>query len=104
MSGSSYRARVAFLAETGKLVDGGIAEQTEQTFRNVDALLRAAGASLSDVVSCLVHLAELSDFGAFNEVYASQFPSEVKPVRTTVRADLVSDMRVEVTVIACRAR
>ena len=45
-----------------------------------------------------------SDFGAFNEVYASQLPSEIKPVRTTVRADFVSDMRVEVAVIACRAR
>jgi 2-iminobutanoate/2-iminopropanoate deaminase len=89
---------------SGMLVGVGIAEQTEQTFRNIEALLKAAGGSLDDVVSCLVHLADLADFGAFNVVYAGQFPGEIKPVRTTVRADLVADMRIEVTVIAFRAR
>jgi 2-iminobutanoate/2-iminopropanoate deaminase len=93
-----------FEPETGRLVGSGIAEQTEQTFRNVEALLRAAGATLDDVVSCLVHLADLADCGAFNMVYAEQFPGEAKPVRTTVRADLLVDMRVEVTAVAYRAR
>jgi enamine deaminase RidA (YjgF/YER057c/UK114 family) len=83
---------------------GGIAEQTEQTMRNIEVLLRAAGASLNDVVSCLVHLADLAGFTKFNVVYAGQFPSETKPVRTTGRADLVADMRVEVTAVAYRAR
>ena len=83
---------------------GGIAEQTEQTFRNIEVLLRAAGASLDDVAPCLVHLADLADFTKFNVVYAGQFSSGTKPVRTTVRADLVADMRVEVTAIAYRAR
>jgi enamine deaminase RidA (YjgF/YER057c/UK114 family) len=83
---------------------GGRGEQTEQAFRNIDLLLRAAGAPLDDVVSCLVHLADLADFPAFNVVYAGQFPGETKPVRTIVRADLVADMRVEVTVTAYRAR
>lgn len=93
-----------FEPETGALIGGGIAEQTEQTFRNIEVLLRAADASLSDVVSCLVHLGDLADFSAFNVVYAQQFPGETKPVRTTVRADLVANMRVEVTVIAHRDR
>jgi enamine deaminase RidA (YjgF/YER057c/UK114 family) len=83
---------------------GGIAEQTGQTFRNVEVLLRAAGASPDDVVSCLVHLADLAEFTKFKVVYAGQFPSETKPVGTTVRADLVADMRVEVTAIAYRAK
>lgn len=63
------------------------------------ALLESAGASLDDIVSCLVHLADLDDYAGFNEEYAKYFPGE-KPVRTTVRADLVAGMHVEITVIA----
>lgn len=85
----------------GKLVGDDVAAQTDQIFRNVEALLAEAGASLTDVVSCLVHLVDLGDFAAFNEAYARHFPGEL-PVRTTVRADLVAGMRVEITVIACR--
>ena len=84
---------------SGELVGDDVATQTEQTFRNIEALLAAAGASLDDVVSCLVHLVDLDDFPAFNAIYATQFGG-VLPVRTTVRADLVAGMRVEITVIA----
>jgi 2-iminobutanoate/2-iminopropanoate deaminase len=84
---------------TGKLVGDEIAAQTEQTFRNIEALLAAEGASLDDVVSCLVHLVDLDDFAAFNAAYETQVP-DPKPVRTTVRADLVAGMRVEITVVA----
>jgi 2-iminobutanoate/2-iminopropanoate deaminase len=86
---------------TGKLVSGDIAAETEQTFRNIEALLEAAGASLDDVVSCLVHLVDLGDFAAFNAAYERQFSAPL-PVRTTVRADLVAGMRVEITVVAKR--
>jgi enamine deaminase RidA (YjgF/YER057c/UK114 family) len=83
---------------------GAVAEQTEQTIRNIEVLLRAAVTSLDDLVSCLVHLADLAEFGAFNEVYAGRFLDETKPVPTTVLADLVVDVRVEVAVIANRVR
>ena len=89
---------------TGQLVSDDIAEQTAQTFRNIEVLLQAAGATLDDVVSCLVHLCDLAQFAEFNASYEKQFPGPVKPVRTTVRADLVADMRVEVTVIASKPR
>ena len=89
---------------TGQLVSDDIAEQTAQTFRNIEVLLQAAGATLDDVVSCLVHLRDLAQFAEFNASYEKQFPGPVKPVRTTVRADLVADMRVEVTVIASKPR
>jgi 2-iminobutanoate/2-iminopropanoate deaminase len=46
-----------------------------------------------------VHLADLSDYAAFNSIYEQQFPG-TKPVRTTVRADLVAGMLVEITVVA----
>jgi 2-iminobutanoate/2-iminopropanoate deaminase len=88
-----------FDPETGKMFSEDIAEQTAQTFRNIEALLEAAGASLDDVVSCLVHLADLSDYAAFNAIYEKQFPG-TKPVRTTVRADLVAGMLVEITAVA----
>ena len=88
-----------FDPKTGKVISGDIAEQTAQTFRNIEGLLDAAGASLDDVVSCLVHLADLSDYAAFNSIYEQQFPG-TKPVRTTVRADLVAGMLVEITVVA----
>ena len=88
-----------FDPETGTMISEDIVEQTAQTFRNIEVLLEAAGASLDDVVSCLVHLAELSDYAAFNAIYEKQFPG-TKPVRTTVRADLVAGMLVEITAVA----
>jgi 2-iminobutanoate/2-iminopropanoate deaminase len=70
--------------------------------RNVEVLLRAAGASLDDIVSCLVHLSDLAQFAEFNASYVKQFPGPVKPVCTTVGSDLAAGMRVEVTVVARR--
>ena len=91
-----------FDPSTGRLVSDDIAGQTVQAFRNIEALLRAAGASLDDVVSCLVHISDLAQLAEFNASYAEQFPGLAKPVRTTVRADLIAGMRVEVTVIASK--
>jgi 2-iminobutanoate/2-iminopropanoate deaminase len=89
-----------FAPETGVLVNGGIADQTAQAFRNVGALLRAAGATLDDIVTCLVHLRDLSQFAECNASYQTLFPGLARPARTTVGADLVAGMLVEVTVIA----
>lgn len=88
-----------FDPDTGQIVSDSVADQTHQIFSNIDDLLRAGGATLADVVSCLVHLVDLGDFAAFNDAYGAHFPG-TKPVRTTVRADLVAGMRVEVTVVA----
>ncbi|HLX18964.1 MAG TPA: Rid family detoxifying hydrolase [Gaiellaceae bacterium] len=88
-----------FEPKTGKMISDDIREQTEQVFCNIEVLLEAAGASLDDVVSCLVHLTDLSHFQAFNAIYEKKFPG-VKPVRTTVRADLVAGMLVEITAVA----
>jgi 2-iminobutanoate/2-iminopropanoate deaminase len=91
-----------FDPDAGELVSDNIADQTAQAFRKVEVLLRAAGASLGDVVSCLLHLRDLAQFAEFNASYAKQFPGPVKPVRTTVGSDLAAGMRVEVTVVARR--
>ena len=91
-----------FDPNTGAVVSDDLVEQTEQTFNNIETVLEAAGASLDDVVSCLVHLVDLTDFAAFNAVYQQKFNKGVKPVRTTVRADLVAGLLVEITVVAAR--
>ncbi|HKR68017.1 MAG TPA: RidA family protein [Streptosporangiaceae bacterium] len=89
-----------FDPDTGELVSENIADQTAKAFRNVEVLLCAAGASLDDIVSCLVHLRDLGQFAEFDGSYAKQFPGPVKPVRTTVGSNLPAGMRVEMTVVA----
>jgi 2-iminobutanoate/2-iminopropanoate deaminase len=87
-----------FLA--GQVGDGDtIEEQTEHALGRVEALLGAAGCSVEDVVSCLVHLADLSLFQRFNAVYERHLP-EPRPVRTTIGAALLGNALVEITAIA----
>ncbi len=78
-----------------------IEEQVSDSLSKIDALLAAAGGTLSDVVSCLVHLADLADFQRFNAVYERHF-AEPRPVRTTVGASLLGGALVELTAIAHR--
>jgi 2-iminobutanoate/2-iminopropanoate deaminase len=82
---------------TSRTADG-IAEQTHQTLRNVRAILAAGGCGLDDVIKVTVHLADLADFSAFNEVYRQYF-SEPFPVRTTVGSRLIHGL-VEIDAIA----
>jgi reactive intermediate/imine deaminase len=84
--------------KTGKLASG-IAAQTAQTLENVSTLLKEAGCSMNDVVSCLVHLTDLEHFAEYNGVYETYFDVP-RPVRTTVRADLLHGMLIEITVVA----
>ena len=78
-----------------------IEDQTEDTLGRVAALLGAAGCTTADVVSCLVHLADLADFERFNAVYERHFP-QPRPVRTTVGAALLGGAKVEITALARR--
>ena len=85
---------------TGEFVEGGVAEQTEQVFRNMIAVLEAGGTSLEGVVKTTVFLADMNDFGAMNEVYGRYFDTN-KPARATVQAArLPRDARVEIECIA----
>jgi len=86
--------------QTGNLVEGPIAQQTEQVISNLTAILEAAGASLAKVVKTTVYLKDMGDFQAMNEVYGSHFP-EHKPARATVQvARLPRDVGVEIDCIA----
>ncbi len=68
---------------TGELVGGGTAAQAARAFRNIEAVLAAAGMGLADVVRVTLFLTDLGDFGAVNEVMAALFPAE-PPARSTV--------------------
>lgn len=86
--------------QTGEFVSNDIVEQTEQVFKNLTAVLEAAGTSLNKVVKTTVFLADMNDFVAMNEVYAKYF-NENKPARATVQAArLPRDARVEIDCIA----
>ena len=68
---------------TGKVVEGGIAAETERVFRNLAAILEAAGRSFDDVVRAGVYLANMNDFVAMNGIYAKHF-NQPFPARTTI--------------------
>lgn len=85
---------------TGEFVAGDVAAMTNQIFRNVEAVLLAAGSSLDKIVKTTVFLADLADFQAMNGAYAAFFPAN-PPARSTVQvARLPRDARIEVEVIA----
>ena len=96
--------QIALNHEGGGLVEGGITEQTHQVMQNLQAVLEEAGLGFGDVVRTGVFLAEVDDFAAMNEVYASYFPEgAVPPVRTTVAvADIPLGALVEIDMIAAR--
>jgi 2-iminobutanoate/2-iminopropanoate deaminase len=93
--------QIALDPSSGALVGGGDAgRETERVLKNVEAVLLAAGSSLDLVVRCDVFLADLSDFGAVNDVYAKFFPTN-PPARVTVQAArLPKDARVEIAAVA----
>ncbi|MBK8315916.1 MAG: RidA family protein [Acidobacteria bacterium] len=85
---------------TMKVVEGDIQKQTELVLNNLKAVLEAAGTSIDRVVKTTVFLADMNDFAAMNEVYASFFSSN-KPARSTVQAArLPRDVSVEIEAIA----
>lgn len=61
--------------ETGKVVDGGIKEQTKQVMENIKAILEAAGYTFNNVVKSTCLLDNMDNFAAMNEVYAEYYPS-----------------------------
>ena len=85
---------------TGNLVTGTIADQARRALQNVGEILKAGGSSFSQVVRTTVYLADLADFPAMNEVYATFFTAP-QPARSTIQAaKLPKDARVEIDVIA----
>ena len=87
---------------TGDMPEG-LEEQAELVFKNVHAVLEAAGCTINDVVKATVFLKSMDDFGAVNEIYGKQF-QEPYPARSAVEvARLPKDGLVEIEVIARKA-
>jgi 2-iminobutanoate/2-iminopropanoate deaminase len=85
--------------KTGKMVSGGIREQTRQVLENIKSILKAADLSFDNVVKVNVFLRDVKDFSEMNEVYKTYFKSN-PPARTTVQATPPGDFAVEIDVIA----
>lgn len=84
---------------TGRLVEGDVAAQTHRVLQSLDAVVRAAGATLGDVVKTTVYLADMNDFAAMNRVYATWF-ADPAPARAAVQAArLPLDAQVEIDAI-----
>lgn len=85
---------------TGNFVEGGIKEQTKQAITNAKNILKEAGTDLAHVVKTTVYLANMADFAAMNEVYATFFQQPF-PARSAVAVkDLPKGALVEVEVLA----
>jgi len=85
---------------TGAIVPGGIKEQGARVFANLKAVLTQAGADFSNVVKVNVFMADLKDFGALNELYASYF-GKPYPARSCVQvAGLPKGALVEIELVA----
>ena len=87
-------------AATGAMFEGDIAAQTRQVFANIAAILEAAGTSFDRVVKTTVFLADMNDFAAMNEVYATFFTSPAPARSTVAAAGLPRNARIEIEVIA----
>lgn len=85
---------------TGEFAPGGAKEQTEQIFKNIKAVLTEAGLTFGNVVKTTVFLADMADFAAMNEVYATNFVQPY-PARSTVAVKtLPKNALVEIEIIA----
>jgi 2-iminobutanoate/2-iminopropanoate deaminase len=92
--------QVAIDPQTGKLVGGGIEEQSRQVMENLKAVLEAAGTGFANVVKATVFLADINDFKAFNDVYGQYFQAD-PPARSAFQvAALPLGARVEIEMIA----
>ena len=88
--------------QTGKIVEGGIAEQTGQVLKNIGAILTAAGYTYTDVVKSTCLLADMKYFAEMNQVYARYYPSEPPARAAFAVRELPMQALVEIETIAMK--
>ena len=92
--------QIALDPESGMFLSGEIEEETEQTLKNISAILQAGGVNFENVIKTTVYLSDLSDFARMNQVYEKYF-SKNKPARACVQvAALPKGAKVEIDAIA----
>jgi reactive intermediate/imine deaminase len=95
-----YLSGMLGMTAEGQLVPGGIQAETRQALENIKATLASMNTTMDDVVKCTVFLADMAEWAAMNEVYATYFPKN-KPARSAVEVSgLARDARVEIECIA----
>ena len=93
--------QLGLIPETGALPEG-VQAQTEQSLKNIDAILAEAGYKKTDVVKTTVYIKNMNDFAAVNQVYAAFF-GEHKPARSCIEAArLPKDGLVEIEIVAVK--
>ncbi len=96
--------QIALGPDTGELLKGSIEEETELVMKNLQAVLKAAGADFSNVVKSSIFVADMGQFARINDVYGRYFDAETAPARETVEvANLPKYVNVEISVIAVLA-
>ena len=86
--------------ETGEIVHGGIVPEAEQVVNNIEKILKAAGASLNDIIKVNIYLTNIEDYDELNKTY-SEFFDDPYPARSVVEvSDLPIDIRIEVETVA----
>ena len=94
--------QVAIDPATGKVVEGGITEQTEQVMQNIEAILQEAGYRFSDVIKSTCLLSDMKNFTAMNAVYGKYYP-ENPPARAAFAVkELPLGVLVEIETIAAK--
>ena len=88
--------------ESGKIVEGGIEEQTEQVLKNIGAILTAAGYSYANVVKSTCLLADMKHFAGMNKVYARYYPSSPPARAAFAVRELPMQALVEIETIAVK--
>jgi len=104
VAGTLYLSgQIGNMPGTLELAAGGIAGEAPQVMENIKTTLEAHGYAMSDLVKCTVFLADMSEWGAFNAVYATYFPAGRFPARSALGSTgLAFDARVEVECIAAK--
>lgn len=98
---SSSSGQIGLNPESGKLVEGGIKEQTKQVLDNLGAVLKEAGMDYDNVVRATVYLLDMNNFQSMNSVYKGYFNSPHPPARSTVEVQLLpKGTMVEIDLIA----
>jgi 2-iminobutanoate/2-iminopropanoate deaminase len=85
---------------TSKMMTGDVQLQTQLVFKNLEAILKAGGSSLDDVIRTDVFLKDLNDFKKMNEEYGKHFKEGSYPARQTIGCDLFMGALVEISCIA----
>ena len=92
--------QIALDPESGMFLSGEIEEETEQTLKNISAILQAGGVNFENVIKTTVYLSDLNDFTRMNQVYEKYF-SKTKPARACVQvAALPKGAKIEIDAIA----